>query len=83
MKNDGDILGQHDARKKRYQSRAAEIRMIADSELPGILSPNELIGERNRRWYWAKMDQVNLEFHATYDPDAAAEVKRRLGELPR
>ncbi|TDA65934.1 MAG: hypothetical protein D9V45_03045 [Chloroflexi bacterium] len=64
-------------------ARAAEIRMIANSELPGFCSPNELAAERSRRAYWAEMDQTNLEMHATYDKDAAAEVARRNGELPR
>ncbi len=45
-------------RAARGNARAAEIRMIADSELPGVCSPNELAAERSRRAYWGEMDQT-------------------------
>ncbi len=71
------------ARSYGNEVRAQQIRELPAADLAAFCYPAELPGELSRRAYWGQMDQTNLEFHATYDPDAAAEVKRRLGELPR
>jgi len=73
----------HDARKAAGQARAQQIRELPGAELAAFCLPNELAGEINRRAYFAQMNPKDLEFQATFDPDAAAELKRRNGELPR
>lgn len=65
------------------ETRAAEIRALPGADLEAFCTPAELAGEITRRWYFAQMNPKELEFQATFDLDAAAELKRRNGELPR
>ena len=65
------------------EARAAVIRELPGAELEAFCTPAELAGEVSRRWYFAQMNPKELEFQATFDLDAAAELKRRNGELPR
>ena len=73
----------HDQRKAAGQARAQQIRELPGAELAAFCLPNELAGEISRRGYYGQMNPPQLEFQATYDPDAAVELKRRNGELPR
>jgi hypothetical protein len=68
---------------KKGEAREKQIREMPAAELEAFCLPNELAGERNRRWYYGQMNQKELEFQATYEPWAAVELKRRNGELPR
>jgi len=70
-------------RNAAAEARAQQIRELPGAELEGFCVPSELPGEQSRRWYFGQMNQTELEFQATFDPDAAAELKRRNGELPR
>lgn len=70
-------------RGEKGEVRAALIRALPGDELEAACTPAELAGEKTRRWYFAQMNQKELEFQATFDLDAAAELKRRNGELPR
>lgn len=83
MKTNDDMMTAHDKRKARQQARGAEIRVLPASELTAVCTPGEMAGELNQRAYFAQMNQKELEFQATFDPDAAAELARRNGELPR
>lgn len=65
------------------EARAAVIRALPGADLEAFCTPGEFTSEKTRRWYFAQMNQKELEFQATFDLDAAAELKRRNGELPR
>lgn len=65
------------------EARAQQIRELPGAELAAFCLPNELAGEISRRYYYGQMNPAQLEFQATFDPDAAAELKRRNGELQR
>lgn len=67
----------------RAAARQKQIREMPGAELEAFCLPNELAGERNRRWYFGQMNQKELEFQATFDPWAAVELARRNGTLPR
>lgn len=74
-------------RKQRNAARDQRIREMPRTELDaakgGDVPENEYIGEVNQRAYWQGMNQKDLEFQATFDPYAEAELRRRKGELPR
>lgn len=63
--------------------RAEYIRTLPDAELEGYCTPAELVGVRGTRGHFARFNQPELEFWATFDKDAARELKVRNGELPR
>lgn len=65
------------------EARAQQIRELPGAALAAFCYPAELPGEMSRRAHYAEMNQKELEFQATFDPDAAAELQRRNGELPR
>jgi len=72
-----------EAARTRAEIRAAQIRELPAAELEGFCTPSELISEIATRQHYERMNQPELEKQAEYDPYAAAELKRRRGELPR
>lgn len=65
------------------EARAEQIRALPGADLQAFCTPAELAGELSRRQYFAQMNQTELDFQSTFDPDAAAEAKRRTGVYPR
>lgn len=65
------------------EARAEAIRALPGADLQAFCTPAELAGELSRRQYFAQMNQTELDFQSTFDPDAAAEAKRRTGVYPR
>lgn len=76
------------SKKQMLGTRDQQIRELTAAELDEVLASgellqNEYVGEVNKRYYWAAMNQKDLLFQATFDPWAEAELRRRNGELGR
>lgn len=71
------------ANARAGEAREKQIREMPAAELEAFCHPNELAGERNKRQYYAQMNQPELEKQAAYNPWAAIELDRRNGVVPR
>lgn len=68
---------------KKGEARADIIRTLPDAELEAYCVPWELAAVRGVRNHFAAMNQPELDFQATYDKDAARELRVRNGEQVR
>lgn len=74
------------ARKARREPYNKWLRELSRADLEKArgaeVTENEYVGEVNKRQYWGEMNERDLEWQATFDPWAEAELKRRNGDLP-